>query len=430
MITITRRQARRLRGVFRRHPLGIAHRGPVPPLVLRADRHADSASDTATPPWPSSTPCRAPTGPSEAIALPLDALADFEGRTTRRSSWRPPRPTAPSPAGTTAASRRPASTPSPPSTPCRRSPTRPPPSRPARPACSTPWPRRPRRPTTVDPVRPGLPPAQGRRRRGRRHRRPAAPRSRAASASPGTATCWSAARPLFACKELPRDRPVAVGRTDTHVVLRARRLDALAGRSRPTPASRGSSTSSPTPRPRPPGCGSTPATPRSWPARSTGCPGPTSRTARRPSTSTAGSPSGPGAPTRTGSTELVLARSGYTGAAGPAQRQPRVPGPGGPARLRRGRGRRRRLPRRLPRRPPAFCLAAAVEGVGDRAGRRRHPDRVRPTTPARPVRPDDTPKARPPVSERAANPALKSTAGSPPPARPTARPRPAPAWSP
>ena len=36
MITLTRRQARCLRGVFRRSVLGIAHRGPVPPLVLRA----------------------------------------------------------------------------------------------------------------------------------------------------------------------------------------------------------------------------------------------------------------------------------------------------------------------------------------------------------------------------------------------------------
>ena len=37
MITITRRQARRLRAVFRRHPLGITHKGPVPTLVFRAD---------------------------------------------------------------------------------------------------------------------------------------------------------------------------------------------------------------------------------------------------------------------------------------------------------------------------------------------------------------------------------------------------------
>src|SRR4051812_27233553 len=79
MITITRRQARRLRAVFRRHVLGIAHRGPIPPLVFRAEgtqlraqhRYAALAVEHAEP----------YTGlPHEAIALPLDALAEFEGR--------------------------------------------------------------------------------------------------------------------------------------------------------------------------------------------------------------------------------------------------------------------------------------------------------------------------------------------------------------
>ena len=37
MVVITRKQARRLRADFRRHPLGITHKGQVPPLVLRAD---------------------------------------------------------------------------------------------------------------------------------------------------------------------------------------------------------------------------------------------------------------------------------------------------------------------------------------------------------------------------------------------------------
>ena len=37
MITLTRRQARAWRGVFRRSTLGIAHRGPIPPLVLAAE---------------------------------------------------------------------------------------------------------------------------------------------------------------------------------------------------------------------------------------------------------------------------------------------------------------------------------------------------------------------------------------------------------
>jgi hypothetical protein len=80
MITLTRRQARGLRGIFRRSVLGISHRGIIPPLVLRtqgtqlraqyryanvlAVEHALPGAFTA----------------SETIALPLDALADFEGR--------------------------------------------------------------------------------------------------------------------------------------------------------------------------------------------------------------------------------------------------------------------------------------------------------------------------------------------------------------
>ncbi len=77
MITITRRQARRLRGVFRRSALGIAHRGPVPPVVFSVvgdqlcarHRYAGLAVEHA---WA----CRGPS--SGAVALPLDALADFE----------------------------------------------------------------------------------------------------------------------------------------------------------------------------------------------------------------------------------------------------------------------------------------------------------------------------------------------------------------
>ena len=79
MITLTRRQARCLRGVFRRSLLGIAHRGPIPPLVLHAEEgqlraqhrygvlaveHAESSA------WPS----------GGSVALPLEALADLEGR--------------------------------------------------------------------------------------------------------------------------------------------------------------------------------------------------------------------------------------------------------------------------------------------------------------------------------------------------------------
>ena len=80
MITISRRQARKLRAVFRRHRLGIAHRGPVPPLLfyfkpgvgLRV-RHqqADLAVECVL---PGDNPTE------EWIAVSLDVLADVEGR--------------------------------------------------------------------------------------------------------------------------------------------------------------------------------------------------------------------------------------------------------------------------------------------------------------------------------------------------------------
>src|SRR3954453_6570978 len=80
MITLTRRQARRLRGVFRRSVLGIAHKGrAVPPLVFHAGgtqlrahhRYQGLAVEHVE---PGEFP------PERTIALPLDALADFEGR--------------------------------------------------------------------------------------------------------------------------------------------------------------------------------------------------------------------------------------------------------------------------------------------------------------------------------------------------------------
>jgi hypothetical protein len=79
MITLTRRQARGLRGVFRRFALGIAHRGPIPPLVFTAEggqlrarhRYAHTAVEhVIASAWPS----------GGSVALPLDALADLEGR--------------------------------------------------------------------------------------------------------------------------------------------------------------------------------------------------------------------------------------------------------------------------------------------------------------------------------------------------------------
>jgi hypothetical protein len=76
---LTRREARALRGVFRRAALGIPHRGTIPPLVLGTDgtklrtqhRYAGPAVEHVR-----DAPGLAP----EAVALPLDALADFEGR--------------------------------------------------------------------------------------------------------------------------------------------------------------------------------------------------------------------------------------------------------------------------------------------------------------------------------------------------------------
>ena len=78
MITLTRSQVRRLRVAFRRSALGIAHRGIVSELVLRAEggqlraqhRYCDLAVEYVEP---------GSYRPAMSIAIPLDALADFEG---------------------------------------------------------------------------------------------------------------------------------------------------------------------------------------------------------------------------------------------------------------------------------------------------------------------------------------------------------------
>ncbi len=78
MITLTRNQVRRLRAAFRRAALGITHRGIVSELVLRVEggqlraqhRYCDLAVECVE------------TGnyrPATSLAIPLDALADFEG---------------------------------------------------------------------------------------------------------------------------------------------------------------------------------------------------------------------------------------------------------------------------------------------------------------------------------------------------------------
>jgi hypothetical protein len=79
MITISRRDVRRLRSIFRRHVLGITTRGAVPPLVFRAEgdkllvqhQHGDLAVRYVQ---------DGGFTPTETIALPLDALAEIEGR--------------------------------------------------------------------------------------------------------------------------------------------------------------------------------------------------------------------------------------------------------------------------------------------------------------------------------------------------------------
>ena len=80
MITITRRQARRLRAVFRRHPLGIAHKGLVPPLVFRPNPDSGLRVRHHQAPLAVEYFLTGNHGPGESIALPLDALADCEGR--------------------------------------------------------------------------------------------------------------------------------------------------------------------------------------------------------------------------------------------------------------------------------------------------------------------------------------------------------------
>jgi hypothetical protein len=79
VITLCRSQVRRFRQVFRRSILGITNRGIVPPLVLRAEgaqlraqhRYHELTVELVEP---------GSYRPMISIAIPLDALADFEGR--------------------------------------------------------------------------------------------------------------------------------------------------------------------------------------------------------------------------------------------------------------------------------------------------------------------------------------------------------------
>ena len=79
MITFSRRQARRLRAVFRRHALGITHKGAVPPLVLVPDPAVGLRVRHHQPPLAVETVLRCPQGVQPPLCLPLDALTDLEG---------------------------------------------------------------------------------------------------------------------------------------------------------------------------------------------------------------------------------------------------------------------------------------------------------------------------------------------------------------
>jgi hypothetical protein len=78
MITITHRYARSLRGILRRAALGLARKGPAPPLVFQTD----GAQLRARYEHDGLAIAHAVTDrqDAEVIALPLDALAELEGR--------------------------------------------------------------------------------------------------------------------------------------------------------------------------------------------------------------------------------------------------------------------------------------------------------------------------------------------------------------
>ena len=79
MISISRSYARQVRALFRRSILGLRSREPIPPLVLRAEetqlrvqfRYGALALEHVQPGVHAAV---------TSVALPLDALSDFEGR--------------------------------------------------------------------------------------------------------------------------------------------------------------------------------------------------------------------------------------------------------------------------------------------------------------------------------------------------------------
>ena len=377
MITLTRRQARCLRGVLRRSALGIARTGPVAPLVLARRRAADSARDIGTAASPSSTPRPAP------APTPASSPCRWRRWPTSRAATRRPSPSRPPARARPGARwadrgvpglarvRRPRDRGRSPSSPT------PPDAWHESPAGAA---RRPGRGVGhgrrgLAPLRPGLPPAPRRPGRGRRHRRPPAPR-------PGRLRLPLAGRP--ARRPLPGLRPARAAprrRRRRRPGRRPRRpprrpLDALARdpdrrplpRRRPRPAGRRR-------RPRP-GCASTRPTPafladalgrlpgadddgrpgHARPRRPGRRPGAGRGRARRPSWSWRGRPT-PGPPARVAMNRAYLARAARLGFV-----EVEVAGPDAPL--------------VLPRRPAVLRLAAAGRGRGRRPGRRRRPGRV------------------------------------------------------
>ena len=312
MITLTRRAARCLRGVLRRSALGVARTGPIAPLVLEAEggklsgryRYGGIAVEHTSP---------RPHADSGVVALPLEALADFEGRDetpvaieatgprTARARWADRGVPASREYDVPEVGRSPTS------------PGRPTPGTRRRRRCSTPWPRP--RPRPARSPRATASTASSSAAAGVRSAPPTAASSSfwAGSPSPGPATCSWAAAP----RSRGRNCPATTASTSAWPGNSSPSAPAP-GRSgsRPGPASASLTSTAPC-RPRGPprhGSASTRRSRGSWPTPRIARPGPTTgdapvtldldgRVAVR-----ARGESGP-------ATELVLARSSCTGQA-------------------------------------------------------------------------------------------------------------------
>jgi len=80
MLTITRCQARRLAAAFRRHALGIAHKGTLPPLALHPDPAGGLRVRFHHPPLAVELALPGDAQHGDPIAWPLEAPGDVQGR--------------------------------------------------------------------------------------------------------------------------------------------------------------------------------------------------------------------------------------------------------------------------------------------------------------------------------------------------------------